>query len=693
MDMTEQIGKVILDLSRYSGEDLYCDGAVEDELLDIVQNHTSEEYPQLIERRGSWPILYHLSSLRENIVDFVPMTGREKVLEVGSGCGAITGALARKAGSVTCVDLSKKRSMINAYRHRECDNVIIHVGNFQDIEEQLSRDYDYICLIGVFEYGRAYIGGERPYEEFLRILMRHLAPGGHILIAIENKYGLKYFAGCTEDHLGTYFSGIENYPEGGSACTFSRQGLEKIFADCGAGESSFYYPYPDYKFMTTAYSDSRLPHRGELSNNLRNFDRDRMVLFDEKAAFDGIVEDGLFPVFANSYLAVVGSPFPVNYVKYSNDRAKEFQIRTEIGLGSGGGLAVRKYPLTREAATHVRRMALACERLTERYQGSGLSINRCRLVERGEDCFAEFAYVSGRPLSELLDECLDRGDLEGFWRYFDRYLELVGYHEDWPVADYDLIFSNIMVDGDDWTAIDYEWTFDRAMETRELAFRAVYCYLLESGKRGGLDMDRVLGRLGISEAQAGELQAREREFQQYVEGGMVSMAVLREIINRKLIEPQKWIEKLEVNAALSRVQIYEDTGSGYSEENSYFLKQAYVDEVHIELEVPVGGNVRMLRVDPAMDCGICRIAELRFNGEIVPLNTARLVVNGRLISYREKDGSMHLTAVFPTTDPNINIDIARLKPRAENTLSMRLEMVRMPLQMVKDVERAIRWFY
>lgn len=689
--MTEQIGKIILDLSKYSGEDLYCDGAVEDELLNIVQNYTCEEYPQLIEQRGSWPILYHLSPLRENIVDFVPITRQDKVLEVGSGCGAITGALARKAGSVTCVDLSKKRSMINAYRHRECDNVTIHVGNFQEIESQLPRDYDYICLIGVFEYGRAYIGGERPYEEFLRILMKHLAPGGHILIAIENKYGLKYFAGCTEDHVGKYFSGIENYQEGGSACTFSRKGLEKIFAACGIRESRFYYPYPDYKFMTTVYSDSRQPGLGELSNNLRNFDRDRMVLFDEEAAFDGIVEDGLFPVFANSYLAVIGSSFPVDYVKYSNDRAKEFRIRTEIGRDGEGTLTVRKYPLTEEAEAHVRRMAQSCQRLTQRYRGSGLSVNRCRLVEQENECFAEFEYVSGRPLSELLDECLDRGDQEGFWRYFDRYVELISYHGDCPVTDFDLVFANILVDGDSWTLIDYEWTFDKVMDPRELAFRAVYCYMLENEKRRSPDMNWLLEKLGISEDQAQELRDREREFQQYVEGGIVSMAVLREIIGRKLIEPQKWIEKLEANAALSSVQIYEDTGAGYSEENSYFLKQAYVDDVHIELELSVSGNVRMLRVDPAMDCGICNIMEIRFNGETVPLNTSKLiVVNGRLIRSREKDGHTHLTAVFPTMDPNINIDTARLKPGAENTLSMRLEMIRMPLRIVEDVERALK---
>ena len=160
--MTEQIGKIILDLSKYPGKDFYCDGNVEDELLDIVKNHPQEEFTRIIEERKSWTIMYHLSHLRENIVDWIPMDKSMKVLEVGSGCGAITGALARKAGSVTCVDLSKKRSSINAYRHKDCDNVTIHVGNFKDIEPDLPCDYDYICLIGVFEYGKGYIGGETP---------------------------------------------------------------------------------------------------------------------------------------------------------------------------------------------------------------------------------------------------------------------------------------------------------------------------------------------------------------------------------------------------------------------------------------------------------------------------------------------------------------------------------------------------
>lgn len=689
--MTEQIGKITLDLSKYPGEDLYCDGAVEDELLDIVRKYSQVEYPQLIEQRKSWPILYHLSPLRENIVDFVPLSHRDKVLEVGSGCGAITGALAQKSGSVTCVDLSKKRSMINAYRHSDCGNITIHVGNFQDIEPQLPRDFNCICLIGVFEYGRGYIGGDHPYEEFLRILMGHLAPGGRILIAIENKYGLKYFAGCKEDHLGSYFAGIENYQEGSTARTFSRQGLERIFQSCGVNEYHFYYPYPDYKFMTAIYSEERQPGRGELSNNLRNFDRDRMVLFDEKLAFDGIVEEGLFSVFANSYLAVIGDPLPVQYVKYSNDRAREFRIRTEICRDGQGRAVVRKFPLTEEATEHVRRMDWACEKLTERYKGSGLSVNRCRLVEQGNDLYAEFEFVAGRPLTELLDECLDKGDQEGFWRYFERYVELIGYQSEYPVTDFDLVFSNLLVDGEHWTLIDYEWTFEKAMEAKELAFRAVYCYLLENEKRGRLDLDRVLSALEITEEQAQEYRDRELKFQQYVEGKTASMAALRERIGRKLRDPKKLVQNQENYESLTRVQVYEDTGGGYTEECSRFLEQGYEEDGHIELELEFPGNVQRMRIDPALDCGICNIMELRFNGEQVPLNTRKvLTVNGKQIRSKAEDGSVYLTVIFPTNDPNISIDISRLQPGEVNILYIRLEYRQIPCQMAEDVAQAIK---
>ena len=669
--MTETIGKVTLNLDKYPGEDYYCDGSVEDEILEIVKKYSTVEYDRIIAERKSWPILYHLSALRENIVDFLPIKKTDKVLEVGSGCGAITGALSRKAGSVTCVDLSKKRSLINAYRHSESENVTIHIGNFTDVEPDLPADYDYICLIGVFEYGQAYIGGSTPYEDFLKILQKHLATGGRIVIAIENKYGLKYFAGCKEDHLGDWFSGIENYPNGGVVRTFSRKKLEKIFDACGVGERSFYYPYPDYKFMTTVYSDAYLPGRGELSNNLRNFDRDRMLLFDEKSAFDGIVEEGLFSVFSNSYMAVIGAPLDLKYARYSNDRAESFRIRTEILRDKEGCKTVRKYPLTKEAEAHVRHMPEAYEKLKERYAGSSLDVNVCHLGEENGIPYAEFEFVPGRPLSELMDECLDRQDVEGFHNLFAEYLERVGYGEDVPVADFDLIFANILVDGENWTVIDYEWTTKEAVEDKEIAFRAIYCYILEDEKRNELNLDYIMQQLNVTEDEAEEYRHKEAIFQKKVTGKRKSMGEIRAAIGTYAVDPKKLMEEHLQEILDERIQLYYDRGQGFCESDSRYVPDVYVKERQIETTLTVEGDVRNFRMDPADKPCVVKLQQLLWNGMPVTFEKKFIETNGKQV----KPG----TYLFATADPNLVLHVealvmAGMRAEEENQVELKMEV-------------------
>ena len=303
--MQEKIGNITLDYTCYPGADLYSDGKIEDELLEIAKSYEEKDLNQVIAQRKSWPILYHFSHIRQNIVEWLPLTRADRVLEIGSGCGAITGALAKKAQSVTCIELSKKRSYINAYRHQKEENVNILVGNFQDIEENISVQYDYITLIGVFEYSAGYIGGKTPYVDMLKKIREHLAPGGKIVIAIENRLGLKYWAGCTEDHVGVYFEGLEGYPHTEGIHTFSKKELETVIESAGDFQTDFYYPYPDYKFPLVIYSDEYLPKRGELNMNISNFDRQRLQLFDETKVYDTLLDNELFPQYSNSFLVTL----------------------------------------------------------------------------------------------------------------------------------------------------------------------------------------------------------------------------------------------------------------------------------------------------------------------------------------------------------------------------------------------------
>lgn len=673
-----QIGKVKLDYQFYPGKDLYSDGEIEDKILSIVKNAAHVEYPSIIEESGSWPILYHLSSLRGNIVDWLPIKSTDKVLEIGSGCGVITEKLAEKAKSVTCVDLSAKRSRINAYRNQDKDNIEIHVGNFSDIEPSLEEDYDFACMIGVFEYGQSYIHTKTPYEDFLKIMMKHVKKEGCIVIAIENKFGLKYWAGCQEDHAGAYFCGLEGYPEGGSARTFTRPGLEKIFKNCGVENYSFYYPYPDYKFPTVIYSDRRLPHQGELTDNIRNFDRDRMVLFNEKYVFDGTIQDGLFDVFSNSYLVMIGGEANTCYVKYSNDRAGKYALRTDI-VDTPDGRVVRKIPMNEQAAGHIRGMKQAYELLKDRYEGSGLSINACQITGEG---YAQFPYEKGVTLEELLDECLERDDMEEFHRLFDRYYELVSYGNDKPVTDYDLIFANILVDGDKWTVIDYEWTMKRQIPPQEIAFRAVYCYVLEEEKRNRLDLDAIMRKLGITEKMADSYRRKEAKFQKQVTGKRMSMGEIRSLIGTYCIEPKTLMEYHLKKILDERIQIYFDNGKGFQEENSYYMPDVYEDESLVCAQIPFDGNVKTLRIDPA-DCScMVKILKLDLNGADVPFQKKFIQTNGKMV----KPGCY----VFDTQDPNLCIMVSELAMDVENELTIEMEVSPVPKDMAQDMMGAVK---
>ncbi len=701
--MQEKIGKITLDYSRYSGQDFYSDGAVEDELLEAVKHHSEEEYLRIIKEKNNWPFLYHLSYQRENIVDWVPMDKSAKVLEVGSGCGAITGVLSRKAGEVTCVELSKKRSTINAYRHSDCENVTIHVGNFKDIEQDLDTDYDYICLIGVFEYAQSYMGGNAPFEDFLKILMKHLSPKGRMLIAIENKLGLKYFAGCREDHVGTFFGGIENYKADEGVRTFSRSGLERIFKSCGVENYQFYYPYPDYKFMSTVYSDEYLPKKGELTVNYRNFDKDRMLLFDESDAFNGIVEDELFPIFSNSYMVVLGEELDVKFTKYSNDRAEKYRIKTEIRKVAVGACAnedaevksemqVRKYPMSAEAQNHIRGLEAAYEKLSRRYEGSGLWMNGCTLEEKDGSVCALLEYVEGTQLSELMNRCLQKDDMDGFYNLFREYVKRSSFGEEKPIADYDMIFSNVYVSGEKWTVLDYEWTVDKPVNAKMLAYRALYYFLKETEYSQKVDKEMLLQELGISKQEVCDYLEEEQEFQNSVADEHFSLEMMRVALGNRMWQPQKALEAYPDSSNVNRVQIYEDYGEGYSEEHSYFVQEAYLSDKDAVITIQVKPDVKMLRIDPAMCSCIVKMKKLTLNGADIPWKGRKeLIVNGTLLK-PGKEEPESLCMVFSTDDPNINLNLEKCQMQENNVLHAEFEMIRVPEYIAKDMEVGAKKF-
>ena len=56
-----------LNLDYYQNENEYSDGPIEKEILDIIKSGV--DFQEVIATDNRWPILYHLSHLRENILN------------------------------------------------------------------------------------------------------------------------------------------------------------------------------------------------------------------------------------------------------------------------------------------------------------------------------------------------------------------------------------------------------------------------------------------------------------------------------------------------------------------------------------------------------------------------------------------------------------------------------------------------
>lgn len=622
--MQETIGNIVLDETYYPGEDLYSDGPIEDEMLEIARNLKEEEYNQMIAERKSWPLLYHFSHIRENIVEWLPITKEDSVLEIGAGCGAVTGALAKKAGSVTCIDLSRKRSQINAWRHKDYENIKILVGNFQDIEENLQEKYQYITLIGVFEYSEGYIGTREPYVEMLRRIEKHLAPGGKIIIAIENRLGMKYWAGCTEDHTGRFFEGLEGYPETVGVKTFSKKEITDIIRKAGNYSAAFYYPYPDYKFPLAVYSDDYLPKKGELTNNLCNYDRSRLLLFDEAKVYDSLTDNGLFGEFSNSFCIVLEKDKTENsliYTKYSNERDRRFAIRTDILKQKDGSLKVKKSALYPEGKEHIDRLAGWYEIFSRQSSGE-LAFNRSIQEEDG----VRLEYISAQTLEECLDIMLEQGEKQKAAQLLCSYLTLMKkLHSQQvfvkterftevfgdvelpegllaaPITDIDMVCQNILMTKPP-TIIDYEWTFDFPVPADFLIYRMIHYYADTHPKREYIRAQDLYQQMGISRKEKRTYRQMEERFQSYITGSHVPMREMYQDISPGWVRPEA--------AQKEYLQVYFSFRDGFKEKDSVKFP---IVEKQVTIRIPVSEEMDYLRIDPGSQPCAVKIEELKFD--------------------------------------------------------------------------------
>lgn len=290
----------------------YSDGdSVEGAILEIVRaaDDLSSLSEELHAAAFDWPSEYHLSRQRHVLVRPIGIQPGDRILELGAGCGAITRYLGELGAEVDAVEGALSRTKIAASRTRDLSNVRVFCDDFMDFEPD--EKYDWVLLIGVLEYSPVFIVADDPVVAALNRAIAHLSERGRLVVAIENRMGLKYLNGANEDHLGIPFVGVEQRYGRRQPQTFSRTELLSLLEGVGLTRSTVLLPFPDYKLPSTIVH-VEAAERGVrvaealLMMNSNDYGIGRPSSFNERMVRRSVADSSLLAELSDSFLVISG---------------------------------------------------------------------------------------------------------------------------------------------------------------------------------------------------------------------------------------------------------------------------------------------------------------------------------------------------------------------------------------------------
>ncbi len=433
-----------------------------------------------------WSSEYHLSPTRANLLRALELESMDQVLELGCGCGSMTRYLGEQTMSVDAVEGSPVRAELAGLRCRDLENVQIVCANFNELQLP-DKQYDAVFLIGVLEYGSKFFLKQKTDQESVVAILEKarasLRPGGVVVVAIENRLGLKYWLGAGEDHYCRPGIGLFGYPMDEGIRTYDKREWETLLARVDLGHHRFLYPFPDYKLPRVILADSFIendPHSHSLLYRVsaRDYCSDWQPEDDEFLYYKGLRQSGYLGEFANSFLLLISESSsrlnalaPFDFIHFSSERRKlgfRTVTRKSIGLDK-----VEKRKIT-----------------SERDDNESGEISQ-HITSRSR-------YIQGPLLSTLWIESLYKND-EGcsFYKQLADYYQILS--EQFALQKdhgdlLDLLPSNIVVDEDNnYRIIDAEWRYKGSLTAEFVFFRALLWFVHHNKK--SCAESRFLGNL------------------------------------------------------------------------------------------------------------------------------------------------------------------------------------------------------
>ncbi len=500
-----------LNLDFYKSDIKYNELSREEYIINnYICNYNEKEYETIFERDNNIEALYALSEMRKNIISWYPFEKNSTILEIGASFGEITGELCKNADKVVAVEFSKQRGRAIERRHSDKENLEVIIGNLQDIK--FNEKFDYITLIGVLEYAPLIYKTENSYLDLLEYIKTLLKEDGKILIATNNKFGMRNWSIIDSDDKNLEYDAIISGIEQNKCQLLSKNKLEEMFEKTNLGKRKYYYPLPDYKYTNVIFTEDFMPNENNLHRNMTFFKDTDIINFHENNAYLQVVKENekLFDFFANSYFIEISKNLNENQIKYVsfwNNRKPEYRLKTIIK-----GDKVYKYPSNDLAKSHIQKIKNNIDIL------KNCNINTLDEYDE-EKIISNIAISSAKPYDELILEECKKGGIDKVFELINKFKEKtldkleitnnvnnvfdtynIAYKKE-QIKDlhfvknglWDLNFQNCFMINDELYIYDQEW-FDNKVPIEFIIYRGI---LIFGELKKIIDEDKLYEKLGI----------------------------------------------------------------------------------------------------------------------------------------------------------------------------------------------------
>ncbi|OGB87556.1 hypothetical protein A3J44_01020 [candidate division WOR-1 bacterium RIFCSPHIGHO2_02_FULL_45_12] len=309
----------------------------EEEMSGLISQAEKVGWAEAIKKSKSQKIrvLYPFTDCptRADATFYLPLNEKSLILDLGSGWGNFSFALAPRVGQVVAADITSQALKF------------IHLRKTQDKIENITpvliepldfgrlpfadNTFNAVIMNGVLEWVGSHLKTGDPLklqEGCLRAVYQTLKNNGRVLIGIENRFGLKYFFGAQDDHLIHYSSQKISYTTllpriianwitrkrislPYRTYTHSLNGYKSLLKRAGFKDIEVYFPDPDYRAISAQVYPVKVQEvrkllRASMKNELASLSRNMFWhwLFNNFILLIKLFKLEYF--FCNSYLII-----------------------------------------------------------------------------------------------------------------------------------------------------------------------------------------------------------------------------------------------------------------------------------------------------------------------------------------------------------------------------------------------------